>query len=248
MTGFSPEIILFVACAYLIGSLIKGVAGFGAMLIAIPIMSIVVHPAVAIALTSGPVVVSNCWQLYDSGEARLAVRQFWPVLIALVPTSIIGSRFLAEVNPDKSAGIIGAIVTLFCLYTMFPPKFNLSLKNRNYSGAVIGAVAGLVNGATLLAGSILIAYLVSLNLHKNLFVAAIALMYLVGSIPVYVTLSYFDLYTREEIIVSTGLVFVAIVGLRLGRIIRDRVSQKTFQKVVTVLLLFVGMGLLFRAL
>ena len=41
---------------------------------------------------------------------------------------------------------------------------------------IIGILAGLVNGATLLAGSVLIAYLASLNLYKNLFVASIALM------------------------------------------------------------------------
>lgn len=246
MTDFSPELILFVAGAYLLGSLIKGVAGFGAMLIAIPIMSIVVHPAVAIALTSGPVVISNLWQLYDSGEARPAMRRFWPVLITIVPASIIGSRFLVGADPGKSAGIIGTIVVLFCICRIFPVKFSLPLVNQKLSGLIIGILAGLVNGATLLAGSVLIAYLASLNLHKNLFVASIALMYLFGSMPVYLTLSYYGLYSREEIMVSSGLILVAIIGLRLGRIIRDSVSQKQFQNIVTILLLFVGIGLLAR--
>lgn len=247
MSGFSPEILLFIIGAYLVGSLVKGVTGFGAMLIAIPLMSMVIHPATAIALTSGPVLFSNGWQLYDSGEARSALRQFWPMLITIVPASIIGSRFTVAVDPGSTAGIIGTIVILFCLSRLFPIKLNLSLADHKFSGPVIGVLAGLINGATLLAGSVLIAYLVSLNLHKNNFVASIALIYLVATLPVYINLTYFGLYSGDGMIVSISLIFVAIVGLRMGRMIRDRVSQERFQKIVTVLLMCVGMGLLSRA-
>ena len=62
MSISDPLFLAIVIGAYFLGSMVKGVTGFGAMLIAVPIMSLAVPPAVAISLTSGPVVASNLWQ------------------------------------------------------------------------------------------------------------------------------------------------------------------------------------------
>lgn len=243
-----PATLAFIAGAYLLGSVIKGVVGFGALLISVPLMSMLLEPATAVALTSGSVVVSNLWQLHDSGHAAWALRRFKVLLAVLLPASFVGSQFLAQVDPRISGGVIGAIAVLYCVSRAFPLRLSLEARHQRVGDPLVGATAGLIGGATILVGSILIGYLLALKVEKNAFVGAIALMYLVNSIPIYLTLSYFDHYSLPELAVSAGLIGPALLGFALGRRIRDRVPQRLFERLVTAMLVAIGLLLLYRAL
>jgi uncharacterized membrane protein YfcA len=242
-----PATLAFIALAYLLGSVVKGVAGFGALLIAVPLMSIVLEPATAVALTSGSVLVSNIWQLRDSGHASWAFRRFWILLLVLLPATLIGSQFLVVVDPRLSGGVIGVIVVLYCASRVFPLGLSIPAHRQRFTNPLVGTLVGLIGGATILSGSILATYLLALNLKKNEFVGAIALMYLVNAIPIYLTLSYFGRYTLDELVVSVALIAPALFGFSLGRRIRDRVSQALFERIVTAMLVAVGLLLLHRA-
>ena len=246
MSISDPLFLAIVFGSYFLGSMVKGVTGFGAMLIAVPIMSLAVPPAVAISLTSGPVVASNLWQFIESREGKRIIKQFYPVIITMIPGSFIGSWFLAKGDASWTAGAIGIMVVLFCLTYFSPLKFSFSTEQQKLSGPIVGILSGLINGATLLAGSVLIAYLTTLQLSKNLFVGTIALLYLAGSIPVYMTLSFYGHYTTQEVIISVALIFVAFLALRIGKFVRDRVSQIVFQRIVILLLFCIGVGLIAR--
>lgn len=234
--------------AYLVANVVKGITGFGALLIAVPLMSIVVEPVVAIAVTAGSVMVSNIWQAIDSGEVRWAAARFWPVYMTLVPAAFVGSQILVLVDPSVSGGFIGVLVILFCLSRLFPVRPRISPENERIAGPVVGGLAGLVGGATQLAGSVLVAYLVSLNLKKNQFVGAIALMYLANSLPIYITLIYFGRYSAVETGLAIGLILPAIAGITMGRMIRDRVSQAWFERIVVGLLFVIGLTVLIRSI
>ena len=117
-----PLTLGLIVLSYIIGNMVKGVTGFGAILVAVPLMSMLVEPAIAVALTAVSVVASNIWQLWDSGNARFAVKEFWKVLVFLFPASIVGARFLAVVDPNIMSGVIGAMVVLFCVTQMFPAR------------------------------------------------------------------------------------------------------------------------------
>jgi uncharacterized membrane protein YfcA len=242
-----PLMLALIAGSYMLGSVVKGVTGFGALLIAVPIMSMVVEPAIAVALTSGSVVVSNIWQLIESRHAVWAVKRFWNLLLFLLPATLVGSQFLAQVDPRLSGAVIGVMVLLFCIIQMFPFQLTIAEHRERVFNPVVGGAAGLVGGATILTGSVLIMYLVALRLKKDQFIGTIALMYLCNSIPVYMTLSYFGHYTTDELIVSAGLIGPALIGLSLGRIVRKRVSQALFQRIVVALLFVIGVSLLLKA-
>ncbi len=247
LTLIEPTTLILIAAAYLLGSVVKGVTGFGALLVAVPIMSMVVEPATAIAVTSGSVIVSNVWQLIESRQAMWVLRRFWSLLLALLPATLVGSQFLAKVDGRVSGAVIGVMVILYCLSQI--SRFHPTVRERHTKALnpVIGGAAGLVGGATILTGSVLIMYLVALRLRKDQFVGAIALMYLVNAIPIYLTLSYFGRYSANELAVSVGLVAPALTGIVIGRIVRQRVSQKLFQRLVIGLLLMIGLNLLLKA-
>ncbi len=242
-----PLTLGLIVLSYIIGNMVKGVTGFGAILVAVPLMSMLVEPAIAVALTAVSVVASNIWQLWDSGNARFAVKEFWKVLVFLFPASIVGARFLAVVDPNIMSGVIGAMVVLFCVTQMFPARPQITEKQRKYADPIVGLTAGLTGGASIMSGSVLVAYLIAIDLKKDQFVAAIALLYLVNTIPIYVTLSFFNQFDLATLIVSACLIVPAILGLVLGRNLRNKISQKAFERAVVGLLFVIGCLLIHRA-
>lgn len=242
-----PLVLAYIALAYLAGSTVKGVTGFGALLISVPLMSLAMDPAVAVALTGGPVLVSNIWQAVDSRHFMWAVRRFWPLLVTLVPAAFIGSQFLALTDSRFTSAAIGIMVLLFCLTWILPVKLEVAPRSERFGAPIAGIVSGLVGGATILSGSVVIMYLVALKLTKDQFVGTIALIYLGTSIPIYLTLAWFGRIGATDMAVSAGLVGPAILGMVLGRMIRDRVSQRHFQAMVMALLAAVGVLLVARA-
>jgi uncharacterized membrane protein YfcA len=248
MLLFDPVILLVLTTGYLSGSIVKGISGFGALLIAVPVMTLVVEPATAIALTSGPVFVSNLWQLFETRNAGWAIKRLWPYLAILIPAAFVGSQFLAHLDPRTSSAVIGGIVIAFSVLQIFPINIKITPQRQKAAGILASLFGGLIGGATIIAGSIMVMYLFSLKMNKDRFVSSIALVFLCNSIPVYLTLTYYGRYTVEELIVSVGLVLPALGGLVLGRLLRDHVSHRLFQKIVVFLLLIIGLVLLARAL
>jgi hypothetical protein len=242
-----PLVLAYIAAAYLLGSTVKGVTGFGALLVAVPLMSLAMDPAVAVELTGGPVLVSNIWQVIDSRHLTWAARRFWPLLVTLVPSAFIGSQFLALTDSRFTSAAIGIMVLLFCLTWVLPVKIEIPPDKERLGAPLAGAISGLVGGATILSGSVVIMYLVALKLTKDQFVGTIALIYLGTSIPIYLTLTWFGRIGTADMAVSAGLIVPAILGMVLGRMIRNRVSQKLFQNLVMVLLTAVGVLLVTRA-
>lgn len=242
-----PLLLVLIAGSYMLGSVVKGVTGFGALLVSVPVMSMFTDPATAVALTSGSVVVSNIWQLVESRHAVWAFKRFWAMLVVLLPASVVGSQFLAKVDPHLSGAVMGVMVLLFCLSQMLALQFTVADRREKLLNPVIGGVAGVVGGATILSGTVLIMYLVALRLKKDQFVGAIALIYLVNAVPIYMTLSFYGRYSAPELIISAGLIAPALIGLSLGRMVRKRVSQKLFQRIVIALLFVAGVNLLLRA-
>lgn len=248
MTLSEPLALAYIAAAYLAGSTVKGITGFGALLIAVPLMSLVMEPASAIALTGVPVLVSNLWQVAESRHFSWALRRFWLLFLFLVPATFAGSQFLATSDSRLSAAVIGSMVVLFCLLRLRPVSVDIRPRSEKWTAPVAGTLAGLIGGATIMAGSMLVMYLVALKLHKDQFVGAIALIYLCTSVPIYLTLSWFGRIEAGDMALSAALLVPAVSGLALGRQIRNRVPQEIFQKVVIALLLAIGVMLIARAL
>ena len=120
MISFDLLTLGLIAFAYFTSSIVKGISGFGAIMIAVPLMSILVEPSTAIALTGISVLASNIWQLWDSKHALWVIKNYWRLLITLFPMSLLGAQFLANVDPEISGAVIGVIVILFCISQFLP--------------------------------------------------------------------------------------------------------------------------------
>jgi uncharacterized membrane protein YfcA len=112
----------------------------------------------------------------------------------------------------------------------------------------IGTIGGILAGLTGFFGPIVVPYLVALRLHKDEFVATVSLIYLCGSIALYISLWESRVLTQDEFVASLLASLPTLAGVGLGTWLRGRIRQEIFQKLLVVLLFVAGANLIRRAL
>ena len=97
-------------------------------------------------------------------------------------------------------------------------------------------------------GPMLIIYLVSIpGLDKERFVATISFLYIACVIPWMIMLLWFGILDRQLVVLSALATVPVVAGLVVGEVLRKRVSNSHFQKMVLIVLLLSGGAMIWRA-
>ena len=144
--------------------------------------------------------------------------------------------------------ILGVIALAFVLSQLLPLKLNINAAREKWFSPLVGVGAGIVGGISGLYGPILMTYMLALRVPKDEFVSALALMYFLGSFPLYGSLAVADVLTLE--VAAVSLMGAVIIGLMIlvGQRLRDRLEEDRYRKLVLGLLFVIGCDLLRRAL
>ena len=98
-------------------------------------------------------------------------------------------------------------------------------------------------------GPMLIIYLVSIpDLDKERFVATISFLYIACVVPWTIMLLWFGILDQQLIVLSALATVPVVAGLVVGEVLRKRVSDSRFQKLILIVLLLSGAAMLWRAL
>jgi hypothetical protein len=250
MIPFAPTVtnIALIIVAFAAGGTVKGVLGIGIPLIAVPMLAGIMPPATTISLLVIPILVANVWQSLQGGYLVAALRRFWPALVTLVLGSAIGAQFLTTVDPATALLVLGVIVIVFSLSQLFAIDFPPPGRSERWLTPAIGLGAGLLGGIATFFGPPLVMYLVALRLSKDEFVGTIALLYLIGSIPLFVILAMRDVLGWVELGTSIVGALIVLLGIVFGRWLRGKVSQAAFRKALLVFLVVMGFNLIRRGL
>ena len=238
--------ILIIGLAYLLAGLSKGAIGFGLPIIAIPLVAIVLPAHIAIALTAAPILLSNSYQAFYRADPVGVIRRFWPLIVAMLIGSTIGSQILTRVDQHTASIIVGVVLLCFVALQGFSIRPEISHRGERILKPIAGMASGLLGGTTGILGPPFLILLVALRLPKDAFVGAIGLLYFIGIMPLYVTLVLKGVIARDEAILS-GLVCIPLfAGMFAGAWLRGRISAKVFQRVLLIGIFAIGVNLIRR--
>jgi hypothetical protein len=233
--------------AFLAAGTVKGVLGVGLPMIAVPLIASVTSPAHAVALASVPIVVSNAWQAFHGGHMKDCVRRLWPMLAAVIAGAAVGVQILATFDQQVVSGILGIVLVVFTALQAMPRGFTLDARGERWLGPPLGLLGGLLGGVSSLFGPLLILYLVALRMPKDVFIAAVALLFFTGSLPLFLGLVAHGILSPQQIALSALSSLPVIAGLVIGRRVRRHVPQALFEKALFVVLILIGLNLIRRA-
>ena len=240
----SSDLFLILA-AVAFAFLVKGVAGFGGPLLAVPIIAPTLGVEHAVVVVSIGNLVSNVMMLWEHrtgyGDTRsLLVR----LLSAGAAGTVLGTWLLTRLDNRPLAVAVAALVLGYIAVSLARPDLRMNPDRGLRWAWPIGAVGGLVHGATGNSGPVFGTFLHSLGLARSSFVFALTVPFLVfGAIQV-VTLFSLGAFTAERTTQALWAILPVLVVIPVGTRIARRLNQRAFERIVMALLAFAAVRLL----
>jgi uncharacterized membrane protein YfcA len=229
--------------ALLAGGLVKGMIGVGLPMVALPLLSTAVSLRDTVAILYVSVLLTNIWQAMRGGIFLMAVKRFWPLMLAVIAGTWFGTKTLVSIDPDWLTGIVGASVAIFSLVNLLNPKLTVPQRHEAWIGVVIGLTGGFFGGLALFIGPAVIMFLVALQVRKEEFIGTIALVYLLGIVPTGIFYVIEGTFRAEHIVPSLLAAVPVVLGMLIGQYLRQHVNEDMFRKILLVALVLIGLNM-----
>ncbi len=218
---------------------VRGVAGFGSGLIAIPLLALS-HPL--------PVVVPMVVFLDYVGSASQGLKNrssiSWPELLPLIPFTLIGVGFglyvLKTVDEMLLSKVLGGFVLTYAVYQLLPLP---NLRGSRLICVPFGMLGGMVGTLFGTGGPFYIIYLTMRGLEKSRIRSTFAANFLIDGGIRLVAFGTAGLFGRQNLTYLLAALPIAAVALLLGGRAHTGLSKDTFVRVISVLLLGSGLAL-----
>jgi hypothetical protein len=238
-------VLLVIAIAYTV----KGVSGMGGPLLAVPFIASLTSVEHAVVVLSLANMVSNGWLLWEHRAGAKGTGFVMIPFLAVGTLAVIAGTWLLTAIDDRILSVVIAIVIAAYIWRYFAdPAFRLERETARRIAAPMGLLGGGLLGATGTAGPLIMTYLHSVRMSRASFIHMMSLTFSVFGLIQLTTLMVLGAFTPERttqaIWAILPVIAVTALGIRIGRLI----NQKTFERVVLVLLGFAAIRLLWSAL
>jgi uncharacterized membrane protein YfcA len=222
---------------------VRGIAGFGSGLIAVPLLALMLPLTLVVPL----VVLLDYVASASQGIANrqdIRWREILPVLPFSAAGVLIALFVLSRAETHWLLQALGIFVIAFALYTLsgFTPRQGSA---RGW-GVLAGTSGGLIGTLFGTGGPFYVMYFKARGLDKNSFRATFAAVFLIDGAGRLLGYAGSGLYTWDFLgVVALALPLMAI-ALYLGGQVHTQLSQQTFQRAISVLLIASGVALLLK--
>ena len=234
---------LIVALASAIGAIVATLAGFGIGSIITPLLAVRYGMKLAVAAVAIPHVVGTglrFWFLRKSLDRR--------VLLSFGLPSALGGLTGALLHARLGGRALGYLLAALLIFAGVTGLLGITIRFGRRTAWFAGALSGMLGGLVGNQGGIRAGAMMGFDVPKEAFVAtatAVGLFVDGMRVPVY-------LYTQgRELLTIWPVVLVATVGVVIGtiagRAILGRLSEAAFKRVVSVLLIGLGVSMIFIA-
>ncbi|MEO6407187.1 MAG: sulfite exporter TauE/SafE family protein [Burkholderiaceae bacterium] len=231
---------------FVFGGVVKGTLGVGLPLVAVPLMSLAIPATQSIALVMMPVLVSNIWQAFEGGLSWQGVRRFAPLIVALLLSTLVTVPLTLDLPEATLRALLAGVVLLAVALMALPLHLSVAPAHERWWSMGVGAMSGVLGGVSSLTGPIIITYMLSLRLARDVFVGSISIIYLAGALPLYGSMAAHGRVSATDAMLSVAALLPMALGLLIGRRVRSRLSERWFRRILLGFLVGVALLLLLR--
>lgn len=236
------DLALFVAATFA-AAFVAGVAGFAFGLVAAAVWLHFLTPAQTTALIAAFGLVVQGWAVLKLRRA-ISLSRIAPFLIGGALGVPIGIETLRWAAPPTLRAAVGALLILFGVYSLVRPKFGSVSGARPATDGVVGVVNGAIGGATGLAGIVATVWCTV----RGWSPAEQRAVFQPTGVSVFIMTM---LWLGGAGIITNDTLYLFLIGLPtlgigtwLGLKLFGRLDEAGFRRVVLILLLLSGLGLL----
>lgn len=232
--------------AFLLGGLVKGLLGIGLPLVALPILSLGYTPTQAIGMVAVPVLLSNFYQAWDTGISWPGVKRFLPLIVLLVLATTATVPMTLALPEATLRRVLATVVLLAVVLNAMPLRLNVPPQQERWWSAGVGLLSGVMGGVSSLTGPLIISYLMSLRLPREVFVGTISAIYLSGALPLYGSMALQGRFTLRELVLSALALLPLALGMAVGKQLRGKLGEALFRRVLLGFLVGLALLLIFK--
>jgi uncharacterized membrane protein YfcA len=237
---FDALTILAVVGTFLIAGTVKGVIGLGLPTVSLALLTVAIDLPNAMALLLVPSFVTNLWQAVVGGKGGAILRRLWPFLLMATATVWLGAAALIRVDLALLSALLGVLLVVYSAASLAGLRFTITSRQEAWVGPLVGSANGILTGMT---GSFVVPgvfFLQAIGLSRDLLIQAMGMLFTVSTLALAFALRANDLLTIELGTLSAAALLPAIIGMVLGRRIRQGLSEQLFQRIFFVALLILG--------
>ncbi len=248
MFGQPADIVTILALSIFCGGLAKGISGVALPIVTLSIALNFVEPRVALTMLCFPIVVTNVWQMFGAGSIVKPIKRFWVLAVVFLICLYIGSLLITVVETWVLFAAIGVTALIFSVSQFYKPDAApLSPQAEKIIGPIAGAVAGLMGGLTTVWGPPIMMFLFMLRMDKDMWVASITGLYLLGALPLTIFYINNGLLAGNMMWLSAAACVPAMAGILIGERIRRFINEQLFRKLLLATIFIVGLNMIRRA-
>jgi uncharacterized membrane protein YfcA len=242
------ESLFLVFLAFAAGGLLKGAAGFGAPLLAVPLMASLRDVPFAVAVFVLPNIVPNIWQYWAYRHALTARRFAWTFAIAGGLGAGLGTIALAGLATHVLHLSLGLILLAFVLFRVLNPKWELTLETASKLAIPVAAIAGALQGATGLSAPVSLPFLSAIRMTREAFIATVSMFFIgLGVVQLPAQLA-FGIMTPDRFAYSALALVPLFAFLPVGAWIGRKIPEPMFQAIVLALLFAIAVKMIMTGL
>jgi uncharacterized membrane protein YfcA len=247
LESLSVPQLAWIAAAIFVGYVVRGMSGFGAGLIAAPLLAYVLPINVVVPLCGLLVFVLFVFLTIRDRHSVL-----WEEIKVLVLPTLVGVvagvALFRLLDNRLLVLMLGSFLIIYATYMLAVnalglPQFQLSRRwaiPLGFTGSFFDTLFG--GGG----GTLVVIYMHARGIQRMAFRATLATLWfmeMVARISGYALEGY---YTREVLILVAALLPITWVGTWVGERLGNRVSPETFSRILAVLLMLSGLSLLLK--
>lgn len=222
---------------------VRGVAGFGSGLIAIPLLLLWFPLLVAVPLV---VTLDYLASASQGIKDRQAIRwhEIWPLLPFAV-LGVVGAIYLLQtVDAQQLLKALAVFIILYAVYTLAGK--NPEAAHSRWWAVPAGGLGGLVGTTFGTGGPFYVVYLQMRKLDKTQFRATFAAIFLLDGVNRLAGYFISGMLTLQFLKLLAMALPVMLVGIYVGGKVHTSISQDAFRRGISILLICSGTALLLR--
>lgn len=222
--------------------LVRGIAGFGSGLIAVPLLAIRFPVEIVV-----PIVV-----LFDYlGSASQGIRNrdkiVWREELTLLPFAFVGIALgltlLQSLASETLKQALGIFVIVYAVYQILPLP---ALRGSRLFAVPCGFCGGVIGTLFGTGGPFYVIFFTLREMDKDAFRATFAANFLIDGAVRLVAFASFGFFAGQVIWAILGGLPLIALGLWLGGRVHSTLSPDTFKRIISILLFFSGIILLIK--
>ncbi|SHN59174.1 sulfite exporter TauE/SafE family protein [Desulfovibrio litoralis] len=238
------ELFLYSFIAWLLGGIINGIAGFGAAMIAMPILALGISLDIALPACTLIVLLASIHMTYKYRTFKDITRSKG-IIIGSIPGAIFGLTLFFYLPEVAMKLWFGSFLIIYSLWSLFGKLDTQKVISPNW-----GYLAGFVStsfGTTLgFNAPPLVIYFSLSGLNKDDLKSALSIFNVITCIIIVTSQAMANLYSTKVFMSVLAGAIAVFIGNSIGIDLSKRISEKMFRRILYMFLCIMGTSILVR--